>query len=76
MHGELGLKIVAEGVETQQQLDFLKRHHCDQYQEFFHSRPVKAIEVTRYLMSADVPASPMQFDHTFVIDVNATHHNQ
>ena len=45
----LDLKIVAEGVETQEQLDFLKRHHCDLYQGFFHSRPVKANEVTKYL---------------------------
>ena len=53
----LDLKIVAEGVETQEQLDFLKLHDCDQYQGFFHSRPVKADEVTRYLVSTDI-ASP------------------
>lgn len=47
----LDLRIVAEGVETQEQLDFLRRHHCDQYQGFFHSRPVKASEVTQYLTS-------------------------
>jgi len=44
----LDLKIIAEGVETQEQLDFLKRIHCDQYQGFFHSRPAEASEVTRY----------------------------
>ncbi len=53
----LDLKIVAEGVETQEQLDFLKRQHCDQYQGYFHSRPVKANEVTKYLVSADCLAS-------------------
>ena len=50
----LDLKIVAEGVETQEQLDFLRRHDCDLYQGFFHSRPVKASEVTRYLVSNDI----------------------
>jgi len=44
----LGLKIIAEGVETQEQLDFLKRIHCDQYQGFLHSRPAEASEVTKY----------------------------
>jgi len=44
----LGLKIVAEGVETEEQLDFLKRYHCDLYQGFFHSRPAEASEVTKY----------------------------
>jgi len=55
----LDLKIVAEGVETQEQLDFLQRHDCDQYQGFFHSRPVKADEVTRYLVSTDIHAISM-----------------
>ena len=54
----LDLKIVAEGVETQEQLDFLKRHHCEQYQGFFHSRPVKAREVTRYFAAADSLVPP------------------
>lgn len=44
----LGLTIIAEGVETKEQLDFLKRNHCDQYQGFFHSRPAEASEVTKY----------------------------
>ena len=52
----LDLKIVAEGVETQEQLDFLKRHDCDQYQGFFHSRPMKANEVTQCLTS-NLPVS-------------------
>ena len=55
----LDLKIVAEGVETQEQLDFLQRHDCVQYQGFFHSRPVKADEVTRYLVSTDIHATSM-----------------
>jgi diguanylate cyclase (GGDEF)-like protein/PAS domain S-box-containing protein len=41
-HG-LGLKVVAEGVETQVQLDFLKEHHCD--------------EIQGYLVSPALPAS-------------------
>lgn len=53
----LDLEIVAEGVETQQHLDFLTRHRCGQYQGFFHSRPLAATEVVKYLQPASVAGS-------------------
>jgi EAL domain-containing protein (putative c-di-GMP-specific phosphodiesterase class I) len=40
-HG-LALKVVAEGVEDQQQLDFLRRERCDEVQGYLISRPMKA----------------------------------
>jgi len=36
----LNLTVVAEGVETEDQLAFLAQHNCDQYQGFLFSRPV------------------------------------
>jgi EAL domain-containing protein (putative c-di-GMP-specific phosphodiesterase class I) len=36
---ELGLSIVAEGVETRAQLDFLRQQHCDQVQGYLIGRP-------------------------------------
>jgi diguanylate cyclase (GGDEF)-like protein len=39
---ELGLKTVAEGVETKQQLEFLRIRRCDEYQGYFCSRPAPA----------------------------------
>jgi diguanylate cyclase (GGDEF)-like protein len=42
-HG-LRLSVVAEGVETPQQLEFLRANACDQYQGFLFSRPVPAAE--------------------------------
>jgi diguanylate cyclase (GGDEF)-like protein/PAS domain S-box-containing protein len=36
---ELGLSIVAEGVETPTQLDFLRQQHCDQVQGYLIGRP-------------------------------------
>jgi EAL domain-containing protein (putative c-di-GMP-specific phosphodiesterase class I) len=36
----LHLKVVAEGVETDSQVRFLKRHRCDEVQGFFYTEPV------------------------------------
>lgn len=38
----LGQTVVAEGVETQAQLDFLRRHNCDEMQGYLFSRPLEA----------------------------------
>jgi len=38
----LGLKIVAEGIETEAQLAFLRDNTCDEYQGFYHSEPLSA----------------------------------
>ena len=43
-HG-LSLKVVAEGVEDQRQLDFLKAEGCDEVQGYLISRPVEASEL-------------------------------
>jgi diguanylate cyclase (GGDEF)-like protein/PAS domain S-box-containing protein len=40
MGRSLKLRVVAEGVETQQQLAFLQQHECDEAQGYYFSRPV------------------------------------
>jgi EAL domain-containing protein (putative c-di-GMP-specific phosphodiesterase class I) len=40
MAHKLGLKVVAEGVETRVQADLLARAHCDFTQGFLFSRPI------------------------------------
>jgi diguanylate cyclase (GGDEF)-like protein/PAS domain S-box-containing protein len=42
MANSLGLRVVAEGVETAAQLDVLNRHGCEVAQGFFFSRPLPA----------------------------------
>lgn len=42
MAHSLGLSIIAEGVETVDQLNFLRNHHCEEVQGFYFSRPLSA----------------------------------
>ncbi len=44
MAHQLGLKVIAEGVESQEELDFLKKHNCDGMQGYLFSYPVSASE--------------------------------
>ncbi|KTD45467.1 regulatory protein (GGDEF and EAL domains) [Legionella quinlivanii] len=49
MARSLDLEVLAEGVETQKQLEFLKKHHCNQIQGFYFSKPLPADEMTNLL---------------------------
>ncbi|HEX4032235.1 MAG TPA: EAL domain-containing protein [Terracidiphilus sp.] len=46
---ELGMAVTAEGVETQAQLDFLRRSGCDRVQGFFFSRPLPPDAMAQWL---------------------------
>jgi len=45
----LNLAVIAEGVETSEQLAFLRRHDCDQFQGYYCSHPVPADEFRKLL---------------------------
>ena len=47
-HG-LGLGVVAEGVETEAQLDYLRSAGCGQVQGYFIARPLPALEIRAVL---------------------------
>ncbi len=57
MAHSLGLKVVAEGVETEEQLSLLAMQGCEIAQGYLFSKPVPAEEMTAMLISANNTAS-------------------
>lgn len=51
MAHSLGLKVVAEGVETQEQMDYLREHGCDAIQGFWLSPPLDAHHCLAFMRS-------------------------
>lgn len=49
---QLNLNIIAEGVETQDDLEFLQSRDCDEYQGYFCSRAVPVTEIRELLAGA------------------------
>jgi diguanylate cyclase (GGDEF)-like protein len=65
-HG-LRLKVIAEGVESEEQLGILRRMGCDQYQGFFRSAAVPAADIERFARrdaERSKPAGEADIDRT------------
>ncbi len=51
MAHRLNLRVVAEGVETEEQLAFLQKHGCDEFQGFLFCKPQAAEEIIKLISS-------------------------
>ncbi|PTV43431.1 histidine kinase [Acinetobacter oleivorans] len=51
MGKSMGLKLVAEGVETEEQVAYLQKQQCDFLQGYFFSRPIPAEQILPYLQT-------------------------
>src|SRR4051812_37802289 len=49
MAKRLKLRVIAEGVETRPQLEFLRANHCEAFQGFLFSKPLTSLEATAML---------------------------
>lgn len=49
----LGLKVIAEGVETEAQLDLLRSKNCDEFQGFLMARPMPPAEFIAFVQDAE-----------------------
>jgi len=49
MAKSLSLKVIAEGVESEAQMTFLRAHYCDEIQGYYFSKPLSADEVVEKL---------------------------
>jgi EAL domain-containing protein (putative c-di-GMP-specific phosphodiesterase class I) len=45
MAKSLHLKVIAEGVENEVQMTFLRAHHCDEIQGYYFSKPLAVDKV-------------------------------
>ena len=55
MGHSLKMKVVAEGVETEEQLALLKSQGCDEVQGYYYSKPQSPEKLVGYLASRIVP---------------------
>lgn len=55
MAQKLGMRVIAEGVETQEQLAFLKEHGCDEVQGFYYFTPMPPTRLELLMLA---PAAP------------------
>jgi EAL domain-containing protein (putative c-di-GMP-specific phosphodiesterase class I) len=60
MARNLKLRVVAEGVEKLEELEFLRAHQCDEVQGFYFSRPVPPQKFVKLLSNGIPEASVAQ----------------
>lgn len=56
----MGLSVVAEGVEVQGQLDYLKKYQCDKMQGYLFSRPLPKSEIEKLIKAPGLKIESIQ----------------
>lgn len=66
---QMGLRVIAEGVETESQLAFLSRHGCDEIQGYYYSAPIPASALAVLLGSGRqlVPTESTDAERTLLV---------
>ncbi|MEO5573969.1 MAG: bifunctional diguanylate cyclase/phosphodiesterase, partial [Gammaproteobacteria bacterium] len=54
----LKLTVIAEGVESEEQLEFLRRHGCDEFQGYYLSRPLPVVDLEKLHRKTSAASSP------------------
>ncbi|MDB5661052.1 MAG: histidine kinase [Cypionkella sp.] len=49
---KLNMRVIAEGVETDDQIAFLRKNHCDEMQGYHFSEPVSSLEIVQFLYTS------------------------
>jgi EAL domain-containing protein (putative c-di-GMP-specific phosphodiesterase class I) len=60
MGRSLNLRVIAEGVQTREELIFLQEHHCDEAQGFYFSEPVPPAQFVRLFEDDAFPEALQQ----------------
>ena len=63
MAQSLKLRVVAEGVETFEQLEFLHARHCEEAQGYYFSRPVPAAQFAELLENGNIAPGSRRAPH-------------
>ncbi len=54
MAKSLNLRVIAEGVETEAQMEFLRSHHCEEIQGYYFSKPLSVEEVSQKVKNLEI----------------------
>nr|MCR5356995.1 GGDEF domain-containing phosphodiesterase [Lachnospiraceae bacterium] len=67
MAKDIGMKTLAEGVETKDQLDFLKEIGCGRIQGYYYGRPEPIDDVFEHLKEKDIPIETIEWNEFYNI---------
>jgi diguanylate cyclase (GGDEF)-like protein len=68
----LSLTVVAQGVETKEQADFLRENACDEFQGFYLDKPLPADQIAQVLRAQVAPANEVYSDPTTTLKPPST----